>query len=221
VWNQERDFAPRVRLDIRDDRVIRLNVPSVDADTGIAYLDNDVQRTRLKVALSDAPSTPSFRAQQLAAMSEAFKSAPPDYQRVMMPYLFALLDVPNRLDLIKALRELEQKGANGTPLDAAKAALIDAQARKTIAEAVNKSVEGMFSATQAAKQIAQVPGIAPMADRMLKSAGFVDQDAPPIMPTPPTGQGGQLAENTHPTFPANPELGLRRGLEGGVVGSAA
>ena len=37
------------------------------------------------------PSTPSFRAQQLAAMSEAFKSAPPDYQKVMMPHLFALL----------------------------------------------------------------------------------------------------------------------------------
>lgn len=200
---------------IRDDRKIRLNVPTVDGDTGIKYLDNDVQRTRLKVALSDTASTPSFRAQQLAAMSEAFKSAPPEYQRVMMPYLFALLDVPNRVELVKALREMEDKSSQGNPLDTAKAALLDAQTRKMLVEAVNKSLEGMFSATQAANQIALVPSIAPMADQMLKSAGFVDQDAAPIMPAQPTGQGVQLPENTHPTMPANPAVGMNTGIEGG------
>jgi hypothetical protein len=48
---------------------------------GLRYLSNDVQRTRLKVALSDVPSSSSFRAQQLAALSEAVKALPPRCSR--------------------------------------------------------------------------------------------------------------------------------------------
>ena len=189
---------------LKDDRTISLNVPTIDEATGIQYLDNDVQRTKLKVTLAEVPSTPSFRTQQLAAMSEAFKSAPPEYQKVMMPHLFSLMDVPNKADIIKAIKELgdtqtpEQieeriKQAVDDALSKAqmelkmreleqKQALVDAQVQKTIAESVNKAVEAQFGAIQTAQTITAIPQTAPLADALLRSGGYVDKDLAPIIP---------------------------------------
>lgn len=208
---------------IKDDKTIALNVPMLDED-GISYLDNDVQRTRLKVALSDVPSTPSFRTQQLAAMSEAFKSAPPEYQRVMMPHLFALMDVPNRQEMIEAIKqlgttpseaEIEQRIQQAVQEALTKAQteirmreleqkqpLIDAQVQKTISESVNKAIEAQFGAIQTAQTITAIPQTAPLADTLLKSGGYKDHDAAPIVPSAaPVGgvmpaQSGQPAELT-------------------------
>lgn len=102
------------------------------------------------------------------------------------------------------------------PLAEAKAKLIDAQTRKTLAEAVNKSVEGMFSATQAASNISMSPQVAPLADTLLKSAGFVDMDLAPIVPSVPDGMEVMAPEaNTNPLTPANPATGMQQGIEGG------
>jgi len=65
---------------ITEDRTVTLNAPAVDPATGVEYRSNDVQRTRLKVALAEVPSTNSYRAQQLNALSESVKSLPPNYQ---------------------------------------------------------------------------------------------------------------------------------------------
>ena len=51
----------------------------------------------------------------------------------------------------------------GDPTIAAKVELLNAQTRKTAVEAVNKSVEAMYSATQAGNQIAMLPAVAPLA----------------------------------------------------------
>lgn len=226
---------------IKDDREITLNSRTVDSDSGIEYLNNDVERTLLKVTLEDVPSTPNFRTQQLAAMSEAFKAAPPEYQKIMMPHLFALMDVPNKGDIIKAIKESDQKAgpediqkqiddavqqaltkANAElemrKLDQ-KQPLIDAQVRLIDAQSVEKGVEGMFSATQAANQIATVPSVAPIADAMLHSAGFKDANSAPIIPSvPPGAQPIRLEHNTSPQFPGRPEqpdMGMQTGIEGG------
>lgn len=199
---------------IKDDKTVQLNMPEVDPDTGLEYLNNDISRVRLKIALSEVPSTPSFRQQQLAAMSEAFKSAPPDYQKVMMPHLFALMDVPNKQEIIQALKET---GSTPTPeqiqqqIDQAvqdaltkaqmdlklkeleqKQPLIDAQVEKTKAEAVNKGVEGQFGAIQTAQTITAIPQTAPLADMLLQSVGFEDKDGGTIMPTAPTPVVGAM-----------------------------
>lgn len=228
---------------IRDDREIPLNVPMVDEETGIRYLDNDIERAQLMVDLSDVPSTPSFRTQQLAVMSEAFKAAPPAYQRVLMPYLFALMDVPDRMDMLKAIREADQSpspeqiqqmiddaveqaltkaqiGLKNRELDQ-KQPLIDAQVKKTIYEAVSTAVESMFSATQAGANIAVQPEVAPLADAMLKSGGFLDQNEAPIVPNVPAGVDSVAPEarpNTSPNFPdrvSSPDEGAMAGIEGG------
>lgn len=200
---------------IKDDKTVMLNVPMMDEATGIQYLDNDVQRTKLKVTLSEVPSTPSFRTQQLAVMSEAFKSAPPEYQRVMMPHLFSLMDVPNKQDIIQAIKDM----GDGAPTpeqiqkqidDAVQAALtkaqtdlkmreleqrqplIDAQVKKTIAESVNKAIEAQFGAIQTSQTITAIPQTAPLADSLLRSGGYEDQDAYPIIPQAPAPVVGAM-----------------------------
>lgn len=199
---------------LKDDRIVELNVPMVDEATGVRYLDNDVERTKLKVTLADVPSTPNFRTQQLAAMSEAFKSAPPEYQKVMMPHLFSLMDVPNKQDIVKAIKEL---GNAPTPeqiqqqiedavaeallkanidlknreLDM-KAPLIEAQTKKTKAESVNKNVEAQFGAIQTAQTITAIPQTAPLADILLQSDGFEDANGGTIMPAAPVPVAGAM-----------------------------
>jgi hypothetical protein len=228
---------------LKDDQEIALNVPVIDEDTGAEYLDNDVERTRLLVAVSDVPSTPSFKAQQLSAMSEAFKAAPPEYQRVMMPHLFALMDVPNKQDMIEAIKQAEQQPSaeqiqaqideavkqalSNAQIDLKrmeleqKAPLIDAQVKKTAYEAVAKAIEAMFSATQAAGNIAVQPQVAPLADTMLKSGGFVDQNMAPIIPNLPSAiPAAPIAaqNNTSPNFPdriQQPDAAMMAGIEGG------
>ena len=51
---------------VRADRTVMLNQPAIDERTGVQYLTNDVQRTRLKVAMEDVPTSSSFRSQQLS-----------------------------------------------------------------------------------------------------------------------------------------------------------
>lgn len=200
---------------IKKDRTVTLNVPAVDQETGIEYLDNDVQRTKLKCSLSDVPSSPSFRAQQLAVMGEAFKSAPPEYQKVMMPHLFSLMDVPNKKEIIDAIKAMGDGTQSEEQIQArieqavadalAKAMielktreldqrqpLIDAQVKKTNAESVNKNVEAQFGAIQTAQTITAIPQTAPLADILLQSDGFVDANGGTIMPSAPVPVVGAM-----------------------------
>lgn len=100
----------------------------------------------------------------------------------------------------------------------ARAGLLTAQTEETKAKTATKNVEGMFSATQAAQNVAMNPAIAPSADAMWKAGGGEDHtpqdpaipevDAPALPPEP----------NTNPLTPANPDnpaVGMNTGIEGG------
>lgn len=180
---------------LRDEKQVRLNTPAQDED-GITYLDNDVERTKLKVALNDVPSTPSYRSQQLSAMSEAFKAMPPQFQQVAMPYLIALMDLPNREDIIKAVREAAQqmtpeqmqerideavnqaRMADARDLKLQELSLrypkekLDAEIGKILADSFKTYVEGLYSANQTAATIAMNPAIAPVADAVAEASGY-------------------------------------------------
>ena len=213
---------------LKEDRIVSLNVPTVDEATGVQYLDNDVQRTKLKVTLADVPSTPSFRAQQLSAMSEAFKSAPPEYQKVIMPHLFSLMDVPNKQYIIEAIKQIGdgapteeeiqqrisqavQEALTKAMIDLKRAELeqkqplIDAQVKKTMAESVNKGVEGQFGAIQTAQTITAIPQTAPLADMLLRSVGFEDQDGGTIMPNMPAPVAGAMPAQEGQPVQLDPE----------------
>ena len=103
-----------------------------------------------------------------------------------------------------------------------------AQATKTMADAesakaqaANVRMETLYSGVQTAQAIAAMPQVAPLADQLGGSTGFVDQNQGPIYPevtqasasgTPPV----DLPVNTDPMRPANPvspEIGVRHGIE--------
>jgi hypothetical protein len=160
-----------------------------------------------------------------------------------------LIKHSNLADKNEILDQMENTNPSPpNPLDVAKTALLQAQAALASATADNKQastaevrVTSQFGATQAAQAIAATPAIAPLADQLLKSAGFVDQDAPPIIPVPaaptqvapagvpppllpalgkPASGGIPMRHNTSPAFPAkiaqpaSPLVGADKGIEG-------
>jgi hypothetical protein len=213
---------------IQQAKTIKLNVPTVDPVTGVEYLDNDTERVKLKVELADVPTTPSFRSQQLASISEVFKSMPSPFQSVTLPYVLDLMTIPHKKEIIEAIRAMSQQA---TPeqieqqiRDAVEKALAlkgfeiknreldireretDAKIKKLVQETVSQAIDAIYSATQAGKEIAVAPGVAPIADQVLKSAGFVDQDQAPIVAPPgPLEVGPDVRQNTSPAFP--PRIG--------------
>lgn len=225
------------------DRTVLLNQPATDEATGIQYLTNDVMKTRLKVAMADVPTTSSFRAQQLGAMSEAFKSMPQEYQIVALPHLLSLMDVPNKEDIIKAIQEAKQQP---TPeqiqeqIDTAvKQALVNAQhdlksreldmkgelqvaqISKLIAETVKTGVEAAFASMQAGQTIATMPQVAPIADVVMMGAGYKapsPMGTDPNFPVPPQGMDVppmEVNQNTSPMLPPVPQQaeGAMNGIE--------
>lgn len=224
---------------IHEDRTVTLNARVTD-ESGVQYLDNDVSRIKLRVGISNVPSAATFKQQQLAAMSEAFKSAPAQYQPVMLPFLLALMDLPHQADLIKSLKDMQGqqspeqveqqikqaveqalvKARHELELEKLKQQqpLVDAQIKKLIAETVSTNVTSFFSGTNAANQIAMQPSVAPMADQMLLSAGFVDANAAPAIPTPQPGADPlDVPQNTSPNFPPHPDVGATAGIETGAT----
>lgn len=175
------------------DRTVVINKPEV-SEEGYPYLSNDVQRTRLKVILSDVPSSKSYQEQQLNALSEVTKSLPPAVQAAVLPYVIALTDTPFKKDIVEAIKQASQAP---TPeqieeqiKEAVKQALAQAgndiklrelelKERESLskvseidARSVQIGVQAAYSAMQAGVQIAQMPQIAPIADAIMQGAGY-------------------------------------------------
>lgn len=214
-------------------RTVILNHPETDPATGLAYLSNDVQRTRLQVALEDVPSTSSFRTQQLSALSEAVKALPPEMQLVVMPFMIDLMDLPRKEQVVQAIRQASGQ-ANPEQLREQikrelmfelkereienKERLAEAQIKNLMAQAVQTGVQAAFSAMQGGAQVAQMPMIAPIADAIMQGAGYQrpnpmgDDPNFPVPGAAPANAADQSAaavppvrENTSPTFPPVPQ----------------
>ncbi|HCP78948.1 MAG TPA: hypothetical protein DIU11_14845 [Pusillimonas sp.] len=86
-------------------RRVVVNVPRVDPETGQKYKENDVQTAPVKVALSDVPSTPTYRQQQFGQFAEILKSMPPDYQALLVPFALEMSDFSKRKEMAEFLRK--------------------------------------------------------------------------------------------------------------------
>ena len=232
-------------------REVVINHPEVDPITGVHYLSNDTQRTRLMVALEDVPTTSSFRAQQLGALSESTKALPAEMQQVVMPFMIDLMDLPRKKEVVEALRTATSQ-ANPEQLReqikqelmhdlkerelAVKERESEARIKSLMAQAVQTGVQAAFSAMQGGAQIAQMPMIAPIADEIMKGAGYQRPDpggVDPNFPTPEVaaavqmkdpyiqgegrpdefGQPPEVRENTSPAFPPVPQQ-AGQGMDG-------
>lgn len=219
---------------VRESRQVMLNQPAIDQATGIQYLSNDIQRTRLKVSMEDVPTSSSFRAQQLSTMGEAVKSMPANLQAAVMPFMVGLMDLPHKREVVEAIRAASEQESpeavekriqqavqdalvkSGNDLKARQVAVQEAESeakiRKLIAETVQTGVQAAFSAMQAAQVIATMPQVAPVADVVMQGAGY---QRPNPMGQDPNFPQPQLAGvpvpdvqgNTSPAFPPVPQDG--------------
>ena len=205
------------------DRTVEINQPMTDEQTGVKYLTNDVQRTRLKVAMEDVPSTPSFRKQQSVSMAEAFKSLPEEYQPVVLPHLLALMDMPNKEEVLKSIQEV--KSRPNPEIEKLKAdndfrerellakyapERLKAEIEKIVSEALKNNVQSSFAAMQAGVQIAQMPQIAPVADAVMMASGYrspnpVGQDPNFPQPALQPQAAPDVQQNTSPQMPPVPQ----------------
>lgn len=124
----------------------------------------------------------------------------------------------NLADKHEIMATMAQSATPTDPTLEAKAKLLEAQARKTDADTTARSVEAQYSAIQTAQVIATTPATSGLADQLLRSAGYVDRDAAPIVPqaTPgmPMGLPEQVSTNPMtPTPPSSPSVGLMDGIE--------
>ena len=84
-------------------RRVMVNIPRKD-ETGRAYKENDVQTAPVKVALSDVPSTATYRQQQFGQFAEILKSMPPNFQALLVPFALEMSDFSRRKEMATFLR---------------------------------------------------------------------------------------------------------------------
>lgn len=229
-------------MGLKPDKAVTLNAPVIDQETGIKMLDNDVERTKLKVTLEDVPSTPSFQAQQLGALSEAFKSMGQQYQPVVLPHLLSLMNIPNKAAIIEGVKLAAQQQSEEQIQQRIKDAVVAAgleikdrelalkypagssEAKDALirAQAVEVGVKAAFAAIQTAGAIVQTPQISPVADEVMRLAGYqtpnpagVDPNYPmpgQSMPAVDPAMAGDfidgvppVQQNTSPALPPVPQ----------------
>ena len=127
-------------------RRVIVNIPRKDPVTGQAYKENDVQTAPVKVALTDVPSTPTYRAQQFAAFAEILKSMPPNMQGLLIPFALEMSDFGKRKEMAEFLRSQLgiQADPNSPEAQAAKAQANEAaqaQMQAAMADAQSKIAE--------------------------------------------------------------------------------
>jgi hypothetical protein len=191
---------------------------------------NDVTIGKYDVIVSDTPTHASYMDAEYDKMMSMIEKGVP----IPPEYLIDSSNVRKKYDIIKQIK------SSGEPsplekaemaLKEAEAAVKQAQAVKAEADSIAATVKAQYEAIQTAATIAEVPAVAPLADSILRSAGFEDKDAPPIIPgaeaavagaanpgpelPTPAGVPG-VNRNTSPMYPPQPPspgAGIGRGSE--------
>ncbi|HOX27379.1 MAG TPA: hypothetical protein PLL30_17035 [Candidatus Krumholzibacteria bacterium] len=127
---------------------------------------------------------------------------------------------PRIQELQQRIAELEDelKQKEDPELTAAKIKKTLAEADKIAAGKTKEGVEAMFGAMQAAEVVAAVPAVAPVADQIMRAAGYIAPTPPGIDPGFAPGEQGPLADGAMPLVPAAPmpAEGMDRELPGAV-----
>lgn len=183
---------------------LMLNMPQEDGT-----ILNDLTLGEYDVAVTEQPYTVTFDNSQFEQLKVMVKE-----MGVPIPHhlIVKASTLANKSEIADALREAE---GQADPVAEAEAALKQAQARLAQNKAVGAAIEAQFSALRTAEIISTIPQTAGIADALLRSGGFVDQDAPPIVPSAPGGVvpvQTDYPENTHPLTPDNPHRGLTTGM---------
>ena len=195
------------------------NTIEINKPDGMGGYLNDITMGEYDVVITEQPMQVTFENSQfeqaLAMRKEGVKL--PDA---------TVIRYSNLADKHDIMQTMAQSAEPTDPTLEAKAKLMDAQARKMDADTTARSVEAQYSAIQTAQVIATTPATSGLADQLLRSAGYVDRDAAPIVPQAPPGMpmglpNVKMEQNTSPLFPprpAEPDEGMNTGIEGGGDG---
>ncbi len=185
-----------------------LEINKFDPATG-TYI-NDITVGTYDAVITEQPMAITFENSQFSQALEMRKEGIKIPDAVVVRY-------SSLADKHDILAQMDTKD----PVAEAQADLVRANAAKTRSQAMALDVESIYSAIQTAGAISMNPAISPLADSVLGSVGFVDKNAPPIVPAGPGGAAQQLAlpapqANTSPLFPARPASaadGAHAGIE--------
>lgn len=137
----------KIDNEINGAKTVKLNVPD---ERGL--LTNDVQRARLKVALSDVPGTASYREQRFLRLTELTRSLPENLQALVIDFVMAASDDPQRGEIVKRLRKALNLGDQEAPKTPEEAeALQAAQAEQQQAAALQQRAVELDLADREAK----------------------------------------------------------------------
>lgn len=164
--------------------------------------ENDIVRSKADFVISDADWRASMRQAQAEQLMEMMTRLPPQVAMVMLDLVIETMDLPNREELVKRIRQVTgQRDPDATELTPEEQQAMQAQQaqqqmqqemfmaelRAKIAKAVRDEVEAQAKAAGIAKtnvetQAAAVnaaqtamaaPGLLPVADGIMEEAGFV------------------------------------------------
>lgn len=201
--------APRIlRITEKDEQgkeVTEDLLVNVQQDDGSIL--NDLTIGEYDVVVTEQPMQVTFENSQFTQVMEMRKEG----IRIPDSFVVRKSNLSDKQEIVEAMEQ--QAAVQPDPLNEARANLANAQADKVKRESVNQSVEAQFSAIQTAATIATNPLTAGLADALLRSAGYEDQDTAPIVPQSGLAISADLPTNSNPMTPANPGVGLMSGIE--------
>lgn len=174
---------------------------------------NDLTIGEYDETINEVPLQVTFENSQFEQAMQMVEKGVPIPPEIVIRYS-NLLDKEEIINLMQSAKQ-DPRQQGEAELLRAQAAKAQSDAERAQIEAVAKAVEAQFSAIRTAQVIATIPQTAQLADQLLRSAGYIDKDAPPIVPgiaEPLALPGPAPAENSHPLNPPNPDVGLTTGM---------
>lgn len=215
-----------------------------DPDTG--EILNDITASQADYVVSEQDFKSSLRQAMFESLFDIvgrLSQMNPQVALNLLDLVVDMTDLPNRDELVSRIRKINgQRDPDTDPTPEELAAQADGDRKKAeaeqlesdrllaelenlraktkdqIAAAVKKGTETAYAAMQAAQVIATMPVVAPIADEVMKGAGYQDPNpagVDPNFPVPPAAVPPQVdfPTNTSPMLPATAGTGEMAGIE--------
>lgn len=238
-YNQPKVFSITGERQKRE--YVQINTP--DPVTG--KILNDITARRANFIIGEQNWKQTLQQAAAESMMELLQQLAPTSPEVVTSLLdvaIELFDLPNKTLVLQRIRAVTgMTDPNETPTPEEDAQRQENQRKKDEAEQlekdrqvaeldnlraktddinasrVKKGVESSYAAMQAGQVIATMPAVAPIADEVMKGAGYQDPTpggADPNFPVPPVQpQQMNFPGNTNPVMPATPGVGEMAGIE--------
>lgn len=185
--------------------------------------ENDIVRSKADFVISDAEWRASMRQAQAEQLMEMMTRLPPQVAMVMLDLVIETMDLPNRDELVKRIRQVtgqrdpdaqeltpeEQQAMQAQQQQAqlqqemfmaelrakiAKAVKDEVDAQAKAAGIAKTNVEIQQAAVNTAQTAMQAPGLLPVADGIMQEAGFVSATEQQAMQQQQAAQQQAMAE---------------------------